>query len=198
MHINLDDCNIEEKEKLLIANCSDVIFHSCDPIFPFQATNKNNCLFIFKQYIKLYNEPNFMYCFPHDVLGDNELIPGAYIKVYDEYLMQYNFMYNNYYCEFVTREKIKLIHDDGLYEGEWKNNKRHGYGKMIYFNGDIYEGEFKNDTQDGYGEMKYANGVRYKGHWSDDYRHGFGELVGLYSGIWVDDRCIKKKRNNFI
>lgn len=29
-----------------------------------------------------------------------------------------------------------------FYEGEWKDNKRHGHGKFINMNGDVYEGNF--------------------------------------------------------
>ena len=37
------------------------------------------------------------------------------------------------------------------YEGEWKNNKRHGKGKMINSDGKIYEGDFKENKKDGFG-----------------------------------------------
>ena len=30
--------------------------------------------------------------------------------------------------------------DGATYEGSWKDNKAHGFGKFIHANGDIYEG----------------------------------------------------------
>ena len=43
--------------------------------------------------------------------------------------------------------KIKE-YDDGIYEGEIKNNKKDGKGIYYYKHGDRYEGEFKNDNID--------------------------------------------------
>ena len=42
--------------------------------------------------------------------------------------------------------------DFGNYNGEYKDDLRHGKGKCVYSNGDIYEGEFKNDLHDGLGK----------------------------------------------
>lgn len=32
-----------------------------------------------------------------------------------------------------------------MYEGYWRNNKRHGPGRVITFDGNIYEAEFEED-----------------------------------------------------
>ena len=52
-----------------------------------------------------------------------------------------------------------MIYNNGdKYEGEFKNDKREGKGKIIYNNGDIYEGEFKNnEIIKGKGEMIFQN-----------------------------------------
>lgn len=37
--------------------------------------------------------------------------------------------------------KGRLIHSDGdVYEGDWKNDKAHGYGKYIHMDGAQYIG----------------------------------------------------------
>ena len=33
--------------------------------------------------------------------------------------------------------------DSGVYEGEWKDGKRHGRGTEKYADGNVYEGEYK-------------------------------------------------------
>jgi hypothetical protein len=38
-----------------------------------------------------------------------------------------------------------------VYEGDWKNDKRHGKGSLSYNNGDRYEGEWKDNLRDGEG-----------------------------------------------
>ncbi len=40
---------------------------------------------------------------------------------------------------------------EALYEGYWKNNKKHFRGRAIFDTGYFYIGEFKDDLQDGEG-----------------------------------------------
>lgn len=46
---------------------------------------------------------------------------------------------------------MKYSDDDanGLYEGQWKDDKRNGKGKIIWPDRDIYEGEFLDDKRHG-------------------------------------------------
>ena len=46
--------------------------------------------------------------------------------------------------------KVKMLYADGnQYEGEWRENQRHGTGKMIYSNKDVYDGQWKRDKMHG-------------------------------------------------
>jgi len=40
------------------------------------------------------------------------------------------------------------------YVGNWKNDKKEGYGIMKYNNEDEYDGNWVNDLKEGYGIMK--------------------------------------------
>ena len=60
--------------------------------------------------------------------------------------------------------------------GEWKNDKRDGYGKFYLDSGVIYEGEWKNDQMNGQGEYKTSDGVIYTGTFKDN---------GFYEGTWA-------------
>jgi hypothetical protein len=61
-----------------------------------------------------------------------------------------------------------------------------GVGKEI--NHIIYEGQFKNDVYHGFGRYIYANGNFYVGQWIDGKRSGWGKLVDtsgkVYEGMW--------------
>jgi len=66
-------------------------------------------------------------------------------------------------------------HTPHNYTGDWKNNKKHGYGALIYDGGDRYEGEFSEDERHGHGKFVVAKtGSSYEGSWEKDVRHGFG------------------------
>lgn len=47
--------------------------------------------------------------------------------------------------------------------------------KQVY-----YEGDYKNDLKHGHGEYQWQSGNRYKGGYKEDKRHGYGEM------FWVD------------
>merc|ERR1719231_714885 len=96
-------------------------------------------------------------------------------------------------------EGVKKTYDDGkVYEGQMKDGKRHGKGKMVYNEddlnhsekhlnhnaGDVYEGDWKNDNRDGKGIYKWGSGVRngnvYDGEYKDDKKDGKGTYT------WAD------------
>ena len=69
-----------------------------------------------------------------------------------------------------------LFPDNGdLYEGEWKNNKKHGAGRYKFSNGDVYEGEFKAGFKHGKGVYRYSNGERYEGDFVNNVISGTGK-----------------------
>ena len=46
------------------------------------------------------------------------------------------------------------------FKGYWKDDKAHGYGKLIHADGDIYEGEWEDDKANGEGVYIHANGTK--------------------------------------
>eukprot|EP00984_Skeletonema_dohrnii_P026186 scaffold15496_cov81-Skeletonema_dohrnii-CCMP3373.AAC.2 len=56
-----------------------------------------------------------------------------------------------------------------------------------YADGSVYEGDWKDDKMHGEGKMTYANGVVYDGHWRDDKKHGEGILISIADGIVMMD-----------
>ncbi len=74
----------------------------------------------------------------------------------------------------------KLFKDGGIYEGEFKYGKPHGYGKMTWPGGDVYEGDFQKGLRHGEGVQTYADGSIYSGN----FRLGFMDGIGTYK--WSD------------
>ena len=52
-----------------------------------------------------------------------------------------------------------------IYEGEWKNDKRHGYGTIRIIGSYTYYGQWVSNAQTGYGVMVYENGAKEEGQW---------------------------------
>ena len=48
---------------------------------------------------------------------------------------------------------VSNLVDGSLYEGQWKNDKANGRGRLIYSDGDVYEGEWKDDKSHGCREI---------------------------------------------
>ncbi|KAI8894714.1 hypothetical protein BC833DRAFT_603866 [Globomyces pollinis-pini] len=90
----------------------------------------------------------------------------------------------------------------GKYIGEYKDSMRHGKGKMIYSSGNIYEGEWNNNRKVGFGKMTWTTtNEEYEGEW-DNIPHGQGTYTwklnrirdhqfpceNMYKGNWVDGK----------
>jgi hypothetical protein len=65
--------------------------------------------------------------------------------------------------------------DGDSYSGEWKEDMWHGKGLIIWASkGDKYEGEFKENMLEGYGVYTYASGEKYTGEFKQSKCHGRG------------------------
>lgn len=61
------------------------------------------------------------------------------------------------------------------YEGAWKDNMKHGVGKMTFPNGDTYEGEWFENKMQGEGTYSYKKtDDLYSGSWAEGRKHGKG------------------------
>ena len=88
-------------------------------------------------------------------------------KVYDyEYKGEYKDNKRHGYGTYIWKDKKSK---GQKYVGYWKNNRMHGKGKMTFSNGDRYVGEFKNDKYDGEGTYIYNNGNQQEGIWKDGF-----------------------------
>ena len=82
--------------------------------------------------------------------------------------------------------------DGSRYEGEWRNGKQHGQGKAISADGTRYEGEWQAGRQHGRGARILRDGRRYEGEWRNGRMPDRGVIVwsvgGRYEGAWKDGK----------
>ena len=55
----------------------------------------------------------------------------------------------------------------GIYEGQWKEGERHGYGRDIHYGGSYYQGNFKDGIENGKGLLVWNNGDKFTGVFKD-------------------------------
>ena len=118
-------------------------------------------------------------------------------KVYE--FSKENF-YNEYGEKYVGETDKCLKNGKGLlyyndeneiierYEGDFKNNKKEGYGFIFWKNGNMCEGSFKNDKLDGKGIFNYIKGNKYIGEFKKGVKNGKGIYYypngNIYDGNW--------------
>lgn len=81
------------------------------------------------------------------------------------------------------------VEEEGIYTGEWRNDKRDGDGCIEYTTGNVISGEFyDNNFNDSNGFYRFKNGDEYKGAFQNYIFHGTGTFTykdgRKYVGEW--------------
>ena len=73
-------------------------------------------------------------------------------------------------AEFDEDDLIVNTYREGhIYKGQSKDNYRHGIGVFIWPNKKAkYTGEFKNDMRNGFGRLVHSENSIYEGYWKND------------------------------
>lgn len=78
-----------------------------------------------------------------------------------------------------------------VYQGEFVDGKRHGWGILHLKDKRVYEGTFRYGKFNGWGKMSYADQSCYVGQWKSGLRSGIGTIIGangeIECGIWKND-----------
>lgn len=89
-----------------------------------------------------------------------------------------------------------LTRSSKLYEGDWSNGYRHGFGLLAYKDDEdvyklSYRGLWKNGRMCGAGSFHYPDGSYYLGNRKKGHRHGYGQMWykdgSFYDGHWYQD-----------
>lgn len=107
----------------------------------------------------------------------------------------YDKLFGYYNGEFQNNKKngfgiFKVILNDSMYVGHWKDDMRHGKGKYTLGNGQSYEGDFKNDIAHGKGIFIFCSGDKYIGDIKINKLTGNGAIYfnngEKYTGRFLD------------
>ena len=149
----------------------------------------------------------------HQEKNDKEIIITDNLN-YEEFIGEYkNFISDGFgiYKNFITNLKITGIFKKNgisgiaiedsveggyIYMGDFNNNKKEGYGTIIWKDGNKYQGEFKDNQLNGYGMIEFTGDKFYQGEVKNGRMDGFGEF------FWKDEKRYignykNDKRNGF-
>ena len=89
-----------------------------------------------------------------------------------------------------------------IYDGQWKDDLKHGNGKESFSNGDTYDGQYTEGLMHGHGKYTYAkDNSTYFGQFEKGKRHGYGILEyenrDKFVGQWKDDEMVKDQGQFF-
>jgi hypothetical protein len=101
----------------------------------------------------------------------------------------------------------KFIYNDGIiYEGYFKDGKRHGRGKIYSPRGTYYEGDWKDHKPNGMGIKRWRDDCKnrqdetYVGSWKNGKMDGYGTYVdsngNATTGQWKNNQLIKKSADS--
>ena len=94
---------------------------------------------------------------------------------------------------FITLSGKFFCNNGNIYEGEWKDDKKHGQGKKSYLLNDLLILTLLNSF---IGEFFCKNGERYEGKWKSGWINGSGKKFNstgklIEEGKFVDGVLIK-------
>ena len=131
--------------------------------------------------------------------NDKEIIITDNLN-YEEFIGEYkDYMSDGFgiYRNYITNLKITgIFNNNGIsgigiedsveggyvYTGEFKNNKKDGYGTIEWKDGNKYQGEFKDNQLNGYGMIEFPGQKYYQGEVKNGRMDGFGEF------FWNNDK----------
>ena len=95
-----------------------------------------------------------------------------------------------------SQQDDQVILDGGLkYTGKLLNGIPHGYGKLVWPNGDSYEGNFKFGKRNGQGKRTNIDGSEYNGEYVDDKPQGRGNKLFMNLHVMQDSTFGKMERD---
>eukprot|EP00831_Metopus_contortus_P051539 TRINITY_DN43268_c0_g1_i3.p2 TRINITY_DN43268_c0_g1~~TRINITY_DN43268_c0_g1_i3.p2 ORF type:complete len:210 (-),score=43.96 TRINITY_DN43268_c0_g1_i3:164-793(-) len=115
----------------------------------------------------------------------DSMSPSIYNQIFEIYRKGFDVPLNRMIDNIFEKSKEKIIGvKDGIqfnigdiFEGEYRDNKKHGPGIIYFLNGDRFEVEFKDDKANGKGTIYYNNGDKFVGEFKDSKRNGRGMYI---------------------
>ena len=138
-----------------------------------------------------------------EIFNNGSIFTGFYLagkKKHGKFLWKNG---NYYQGDFVN----DVFHGYGVYkwgkertyEGNWKEGKMHGKGKLMLIDGSYYDGEFVEGKKCGRGLYVWNKDKYFEGEWKNDKQNGYGIYFkngNKLKGFWINGKLISNYKNN--
>ena len=129
-----------------------------------------------------------------------ERMQRPFTLVYDDGVYNGDVYDGDVYCEGTCPHGFgTIIWSNGeQYEGQWEYGEMHGYGVYVYRwpnDAQVYQGEFKHGLLQGRGKMRWSDGRNYDGEWNmGGMQRGTLRWHNgdFYEGEWNKDGSMKR------
>lgn len=74
-----------------------------------------------------------------------------------------------------------------MYQGNYKDDQREGYGEMYWTDGTVYKGEWRKGCQHGFGKMLQPDGYMFEGYFDMNVFKGPVAPENLYNEEIVEE-----------
>jgi hypothetical protein len=94
-----------------------------------------------------------------------------HLVTFDNYCIKYFYKFFLFLCidfsvELRDMDLTSFRTQGGdVYHGGWKDDKKHGKGRLLYSNDAVYEGDFVEGKKHGSGILIFINDDKYEGEW---------------------------------
>ena len=106
-----------------------------------------------------------------------------------------SFIYPIFKSIKINNEKKFVDENGNYYIGQMENGKHIGKGIIYYKNGKIlYEGDFINGKREGFGKFIDKNGDWYIGQWLNGQKHGEGKIYYSNGNLLYEGDFVKGKK----
>ena len=140
-----------------------------------------------------------------EIFSNGSIFTGFYLagkKKHGKFMWKNgNYYQGDFYNDIFHGYGIYKWGNERTYEGNWKDGKMDGKGKLTLVDGSYYDGEFIEGKKCGKGLYVWNKDKYYEGEWKNDRQNGYGvyhKKNNKLKGFWINGKLISnyKKLHN--
>lgn len=112
-----------------------------------------------------------------------------------EYFKETNAIKGGLFIEDKLQGFGHVVWDNEKYEGQWKDDIRHGFGFSVYGDGGWYRGSYEHGNREGYGILQKPAGEQWQGTWVNNHLNDTNAKITYTNQSMYIGSVSNQKRN---